>query len=68
MDKYNLPRVSEDDFNWLLSMGWKDKDDKEFISQECFEHIKRLIDNGSIVFRDDMVVIQRDYTWDEIEG
>ena len=51
MDKYNLPCVSEDDFNWLLSMGWKDKDDKAFISQECFEHIKRLLDDGSIVFQ-----------------
>ncbi len=65
-EKYDIPLITDDEYEWLKSQGMKITDCKEWMTQECFAHIKRLIDKGLVVFRHDEVLYARFY--DEAEG
>jgi hypothetical protein len=64
-EEYDIPLITDDEYEWLKSQGMKITDCKEWMTQECFNHLKRLIEKGLIVFRKDEVLYVKFY--DEIE-
>jgi hypothetical protein len=57
MEKCRIPRMDEDDVQWLISKGWRDASVTEYMTAECFHYIRMLIEDGFVSFSDDKAVI-----------
>jgi hypothetical protein len=57
MEQCGIPRMDDDDVQWLISKGWRDASVTEYMTAECFHYIRMLIEDGFVSFSDDKAVI-----------
>ena len=57
LGKYKIPQVSMEDSDWLFSQGWKDKLAHYYMTKDCFNYIKKLLNEGYVSFKDGKVLI-----------
>ena len=62
-----IPPMTKEDVQWLVAKGWKDTGVKDYMTQECFLYVKRLVEEHYVAFKGGTVSILRSM-WDYPDG